>query len=54
MTDYFVAIQKYLNENPNLGKAALVQLLLKRFGTSLSNEEAWVLVSRYFNTLEKH
>ena len=51
MHDYIAAIQRYLNENPNLGKAALVQLLLKRFETSLSREDAWILVSRYFNTV---
>jgi len=51
MLEYIMAIQKYLSENPNLGKAALVQLLLKRFSTRLSQQEAWVVVSRYFNSV---
>jgi hypothetical protein len=50
MSDYIEAIQKYLKGNPNLGKPALMQLLMKRFPTTLTHEEAWILVSRYFNT----
>jgi hypothetical protein len=48
MPEHAEAIEKYLRENPRLGKAALVELLTRRFST-LSREEAWILVSRYFN-----
>jgi hypothetical protein len=48
MSEYIQAIEKYLRVNPRLGKAALVEMLTKRF-PNLSLEEAWILVSRYFN-----
>jgi hypothetical protein len=48
MSEYIEAIEKYLQVNPNIGKAALVELLTKRF-SNLSREQAWMLVSRYFN-----
>jgi hypothetical protein len=48
MSEYLQALEKYLEVNPSMGKAALVELLTKRF-PKLSREEAWILVSRYFN-----
>lgn len=48
MSEYIQAIEKYLQVNPSMGKTALVEMLTKRF-PSLSREEVWILVSRYFN-----
>jgi hypothetical protein len=48
MSEYLQALEKYLEVNPSMGKEALVELLTKRF-PKLSREEAWILVSRYFN-----
>jgi len=48
MTKYIQAIEKYLFDNPKLSKPALVELLTKRF-SDLSADEAWIIVSRYFN-----
>ena len=48
MQEYVHAIEKYLLDNPKLSKPALVELLTKRFST-LSADEAWIIVSRYFN-----
>jgi hypothetical protein len=48
MAEYIQAIERYLLDNPKLSKPALVELLAKRF-SSLSADEAWIIVSRYFN-----
>ena len=48
MPEYNQAIEKFLSDNPNLGKAALVQLLTARF-PNLSKAEAWTLVAHYCN-----
>ena len=48
MPEHIQAIEKYLSANPQLGKPALVELLMKRFPT-LSQNEAWIIVARYFN-----
>ena len=48
MPKYIQAIERYLLDNPKLSKPALVELLTKRF-PNLSAEEAWIIVSRYFN-----
>ena len=48
MPEYIQAIERYLLDNPKLSKPALVELLTKRF-PNLSADEAWVIVSRYFN-----
>jgi len=48
MPEYIQAIEKYLLDNPKLNKPALVELLRKRF-SNLSRDEAWTIVSRYFN-----
>ena len=48
MPEYIQAIEKFLSDNPNLGKAALVQVLTSRF-PNLSNAEAWTLVAHYCN-----
>ncbi len=48
MPEYIQAIEKYLLDNPKLSKPALVELLRKRF-SNLSKDEAWIIVSRYFN-----
>lgn len=48
MEDHLLAIEKYLLDNPQLSKPALVELLAKRF-PKLSKDEAWIIVSRYFN-----
>ena len=48
MPKYVQAMEKYLLDNPKLSKAALVELLTKRFPT-LSADEAWIIVSHYFN-----
>ncbi len=48
MPQYIQAIEKYLLDNPKLSKPALVELLTNRF-PNLSADEAWIIVSRYFN-----
>ncbi len=48
MPEYIQAIERYLLDNPKLSKPALVELLTKRF-SNLSADEAWIIVSRYFN-----
>jgi hypothetical protein len=48
MPEYIQAIERYLLDNPKLSKAALVELLTKRF-SNLSANEAWIIVSRHFN-----
>ena len=48
MSEYIQAIEKYLRVNPSIGKAALVEMLTKRF-PKLSRKEAWILVSGYYN-----
>jgi hypothetical protein len=48
MSEYVHAIEKYLLDNPNLSKPALVEMLTKRF-PNLSEDAAWIIVSRYFN-----
>jgi hypothetical protein len=48
MPEYIQAIEQYLLDNPKLSKPALVELLRKRF-SNLSTDEAWIIVSRYFN-----
>ena len=48
MPEYIRAIEKYPLDNPKLSKPALVELLTKRF-SNLSEDEAWIIVSRYFN-----
>jgi len=48
MPNYVQAIEKYLLDNANLSKSALVELLTKRFPT-LSAGEAWIIVTRLFN-----
>ncbi len=48
MQEYIQAIERYLLDNPKLSKPALVELLTKRF-SNLSANEAWIIVSRYFN-----
>jgi hypothetical protein len=48
MPQYIQAIERYLLDNPKLSKPALVELLTKRF-SNLSANEAWIIVSRYFN-----
>jgi hypothetical protein len=47
-SEHAQAIEQYLGENPRLGKASLVQLLVRRFST-LSSDDAWIAVARYFN-----
>jgi hypothetical protein len=46
--NYTEVIEEYLQANPSLGKAALVELLMKRF-SALSRGETWLLVSSYIN-----
>jgi hypothetical protein len=41
------AIEQYLGKNPTLGRAAVVQLLTKRF-PALSRDQVWISVARYF------
>ena len=48
MPEYNQAIEKFLSDNPNLGKAALVELLTARF-PNLNRDDAWTLVARYCN-----
>jgi hypothetical protein len=48
MPEYIQAIEKFLSDNPNLGKAALVELLTARF-PKLNQGDAWILVTRYCN-----
>ena len=48
MPDYVLALEKFLLDNPQLSKPALVELLTKRF-PQLKVDEAWIIVSRYFN-----
>jgi hypothetical protein len=48
MPEYIQAIEKFLSDNPNLGKSALVQLLAARF-PKLNQAEAWTLVAHYCN-----
>jgi hypothetical protein len=48
MPEYIQAIEKFLSDNPNLGKAALVELLTARF-PNLNRDDAWTLVARYCN-----
>ena len=48
MPEYIQAIERYLLDNPKLSKSALVELLTKRF-SNLPADEAWTIVSRYFN-----
>lgn len=48
ISELALAIETFLGKSPTLGKAALVQLLTKRF-PALSPDQAWILVSRYFN-----
>jgi hypothetical protein len=53
MPEYIQVIERYLLDNPKLSKAALVELLSKRF-PNLPTGEAWIIVTRYFNkTAEK-
>ena len=48
MPEYIQAIEKFLSDNPNLGKAALVELLTARF-PKRNRGDAWILVTRYCN-----
>ena len=48
MQEYIQAIERYLLDNPKLSKPALVELLTKRF-SNLPADEAWTIVSCYFN-----
>jgi hypothetical protein len=48
MPEYIQAVEQFLSDNPNLGKAALVQLLTARF-PNLNKAEAWTLVAHYCN-----
>jgi len=48
MPEYVQAIERFLLDNPKLSKPALVELLTKRF-SNLPADEAWTIVSRYFN-----
>jgi hypothetical protein len=48
MPEYIQAVEQFLSDNPNLGKAALVQLLTARF-PNLNRAEAWTLVARHCN-----
>ncbi len=48
MPEYIQAVESFLSDNPNLGKAALVELLTARF-PKLNQGDAWILVTRYCN-----
>ena len=48
MPENIQAIEKFLSDNPALGKSALVQLLTARF-PNLNKAEAWTLVAHYCN-----
>jgi hypothetical protein len=48
MQDLTKAIEKYLKDNPKLGKHALVDLLVSRFPV-ISRDLVWIVVARYFN-----
>jgi hypothetical protein len=48
MPEYLQAIERYPLDDRSLSKPALVELLTKRF-SDLSADQAWIIVSRYFN-----